>query len=93
MAASPLDQKWEWISDLGLGSPASYAAAMLDTISGPMESGGRSLERRDEWQRILSLNAKPEAGVVAKIGMGLMLFKAHEAKAYVVGATQVPLDD
>lgn len=30
-------------------------------------------EGRDEWSRILSLDAKPGAGIVAKIGPGFVL--------------------
>ena len=36
--------------------------------------------------RILSLDAKPETGVVAEIGPCFMFFKADQTNAYVVNA-------
>jgi hypothetical protein len=50
-----------------------------------MECCWRCLECREERTGILSLNAQPEPGVVAKIGMGLVAIKADETNAYVVG--------
>ena len=37
----------------------------------------RSLECPDERSRILSLDAKPEAGIVAEIGTGLVFLKSR----------------
>ncbi len=54
-----------------------------------MEHCWRSLESRQERRRILGSDAKPEARGVAKIGPGLVFFKANQANGYIVGAGQV----
>lgn len=41
----------------------------------------------DERQRFLSLDAKPETGVVAKIGAGLICFKSGQTNVYVGAPT------
>lgn len=53
-----------------------------------MERCGRSPESLNERRRILSFDAKPEAGIVGEIGTGLMGFKANERDAYVLSAWQ-----
>jgi hypothetical protein len=42
-----------------------------------LECCWRSLESPDERQRILGFDAKPEAGIVARIGSGLMVFETN----------------
>jgi hypothetical protein len=37
-------------------------------------------------QKALSLNAKPEAGIVAEIGLGFVLLRANQTEGYVLGA-------
>jgi hypothetical protein len=44
------------------------------------------LESTDKRRRILSFDAEPEAGIVAHIGVGLMLFKADQTNGDVLGA-------
>jgi hypothetical protein len=46
----------------------------------------RSFESRNERRSILKLDAKPEAGVVAEIGVGFVRFGTDKTNAYVVGA-------
>ena len=50
-------------------------------------------EGRNERHRTCSFDAKPEAGVIGRIGLGLMLLKADQTDRYVVGSGQrVSLD-
>ena len=37
-------------------------------------------------QRIRSADAKPEAGIVAQIGLGFVLLRANQTEGYVLGA-------
>ena len=60
-------------------------SAVFTSGVGSYEYVRRSLERRDERGRILSLNAQPEAGIVGEIGTGLIVFKAEQGDVYVVG--------
>jgi len=48
-----------------------FAESMLDPKF--MEQIWRILEGRDEWSRVLRLNAKPETGVAAGIRPGFVL--------------------
>jgi len=52
-------------------------------IAGP-ETGARIC--REERRGILSLDAKPEAGIVAETGLGFVLLRANQTEGYVLGA-------
>jgi hypothetical protein len=65
-------------------SPDFLADSLLNAKF--MEHLWRILEGRDEWSRILGLDAKPEAGIVGGIGPGFVLLGADHANAYVLGA-------
>jgi hypothetical protein len=50
-------------------------------------TSGEDLSRQ-EGRRILSLDAKPETGIVDEIGTGFVCFRADQGNGYVVGTRQ-----